>query len=473
MNNKKYTKGLKALLIVSIIVAVLFLGLFVAFPFLAKPTGDPQYVSFTEMLKYHLEGFFNLLVFKYGDPNNYLNFGLSALLYVMTFIWVVCLLVGVNVCDKKQTGIMVASFPLGLANILMYALVASGSEKYWQVVTGAEPYNGNTLLMVLALVLVLLEVVFFLLNILFYFWTMARAFIGGPQEPVQEEEPKPEPVPAPVVEEQPQNQYLDEEEEVRRIIRDEINNNQPFEVEVLNEDELDDLTQYIVVDDSALEEQPQEQPQEEPVAEEPAPEVVEEPVVEPEPEPQPEPEPEPAFEEEPAQEPEVVEEQAAFEEEPDEEGNDDEFDNFNRKNREPFSQRILKADLETKANYNELKNELLSYGVKSRLSRSGDVFRLHTKKYAKIFLVGKTLKVYLALNPEDYADATFPVEDVGYRFNYADIPLLFKVRSGLSVRRCKELIKAACEKDGLKKKEAEGVDWAQELDPESAEKDKR
>ena len=149
-----------------------------------------------------------------------------------------------------------------------------------------------------------------------------------------------------------------------------------------------------------------------------------------------------------------------------------EEDGWNRNKRQPFMVRIITADLDTKANYNEIKNELLSYGVKSRLSRGGDTFRLGGKEYAKIYLVGKTLKVYFALSPEDYKDSTYPIEDVGHRPNYAGMPLLFKVRSKLSVRRCKELIKAACEKDGLAQKEVKDTNWVDELRKLNAEKAK-
>ena len=44
-------------------------------------------------------------------------------------------------------------------------------------------------------------------------------------------------------------------------------------------------------------------------------------------------------------------------------------------------------------------------------AKDGDTFRLGGKEYAKIYLVGKTLKVYFALSPEDYKDSTYPIED--------------------------------------------------------------
>ena len=58
------------------------------------------------------------------------------------------------------------------------------------------------------------------------------------------------------------------------------------------------------------------------------------------------------------------------------------------------------AEKEMKANYNELKSEVLSYGVKSRVSNTGDTFRLHTKTYLKITIAGKSLKLYFALDPK-------------------------------------------------------------------------
>lgn len=121
--------------------------------------------------------------------------------------------------------------------------------------------------------------------------------------------------------------------------------------------------------------------------------------------------------------------------------------------RVPFANRLLGLDDDMKEIYNELKREALSYGLKSRLSISGDTFRLHTKTYLKIVVAGKGLKLYMALDPHDYKDTTIPVKDAGVKNLYKDIPLVFKVKSPLSVKRAKALIKDACEKDDLKKDE--------------------
>ena len=106
----------------------------------------------------------------------------------------------------------------------------------------------------------------------------------------------------------------------------------------------------------------------------------------------------------------------------------------------PFDERLVAAEQDLKDNYNELKNEILSYGVKSRLSNSGDTFRLHRKTFVKISIAGKGLKLYFALNPADYANSTIPVLDVSDKGVYAETPLAFKVKSDLSVKRAKQLI---------------------------------
>ena len=232
------------------------------------------------------------------------------------------------------------------------------------------------------------------------------------KEEVKKEEPLPEPEPEePVVEEEPAPAPAPVEEEKEVALAP--------------------------VDEAA--------PEEEPVVEEPAPEVEPEPVVEePTPEPEPLPEPEP-----------VVEEVTPKEKKP--------------IIRIPFQERMINADDEMKNNYNELKNEILSYGVNSRVSNSGDAFRLHRKTYVKITIAGLSLKLYFALNPDDYKDSSIPVQNAGHKGIYAEIPLVFKVKSGLSMRRCKELIQTVMEKDGLEQGVIGDTDWVEKLKEEPAE----
>ena len=204
----------------------------------------------------------------------------------------------------------------------------------------------------------------------------------------------------------------------------------------------------VIVSETVKEPEPEKEPEPAPA---PAPvivQVVQAPTPEPEPEPEPQPEPDPEPIPEPAPEP--VPEPAPVEE---------------KKPiiRIPFEERITTADKEMKDNYNELKNEILSYGVKSRVSNSGDTFRLHRKTYVKLTIAGKSLKLYFALNPDDYKDSTLPIQDASGKGIYEEIPLVFKVKSGLSMRRCKQLIADVMEKDNLTQGEIGKVNWVKEI----------
>lgn len=129
----------------------------------------------------------------------------------------------------------------------------------------------------------------------------------------------------------------------------------------------------------------------------------------------------------------------------------------------PFPTRMLEADDQMKSNYNELKSEILAYGAKSRVSNSGDTFRLHKVTFVKIAIAGKSLKLYLALDPKDYADSPLPIQDVSHKNIYADIPLVFKVKSELSMRRAKQLISDVMEKNGLEQGKVKPNNWVDAL----------
>lgn len=130
----------------------------------------------------------------------------------------------------------------------------------------------------------------------------------------------------------------------------------------------------------------------------------------------------------------------------------------------PFAEKIVKADKELQEKYNEIKSELLAYGASSRVSIACDTFRLHRKPYVKITLVGKTLKVYFALDPKEFVDSPIPVVDSSDKVAYEEVPALLKVKSNLSVKRAKELAEMAFGKDGVQKeKEAEAHNWVKEI----------
>ena len=129
----------------------------------------------------------------------------------------------------------------------------------------------------------------------------------------------------------------------------------------------------------------------------------------------------------------------------------------------PFAKRLATSEKVIKEAYNEVKSELLSYGLKSRISMSGDTFRLHTIEYAKIVVAGKSLKMYLALNPKDYKDSPIPFSDASKMSAHKETPFVFKVKSGLSVRRAKQLIADLAAKNKFEQGEVVAHNHAKEV----------
>ena len=68
------------------------------------------------------------------------------------------------------------------------------------------------------------------------------------------------------------------------------------------------------------------------------------------------------------------------------------------------------------------------------------------------------------LNPADYKDSTIPFDDVSHKKSFAEIPFVFKVKSGLSLRRAKALIKEMMDKAGIaQESEPKKVKYAENL----------
>ena len=130
-----------------------------------------------------------------------------------------------------------------------------------------------------------------------------------------------------------------------------------------------------------------------------------------------------------------------------------------------FFEKISNGDETLKTNYNAIKNLIMSYGLKDRLSNTGDTFRLHKVTYAKITCLGDSLKIYLALDPKEFMSTALPVQDVSKKDSYKEIPLAFKIRSDLSLRRANELILTAMRKAGFEPlADYQEVDYVKEID---------
>ena len=523
---KKTTKSLIIVFIITYLVLAAFAGAFVFFAFIAPNQNindDVLNGGIVSLALYHLNQVLPLLRFSYkGDGfTGVVNYILSGLFYFFVFIAVLYLVVGIAVGAKKKRGIVVPAIIASFLTPVVYLVVATGADKFLPIVLGKDPYGFKVLLMIPVILLALFGLVYIVLSYIGYFGSLATALKKpavvqeeavqeevSQEQPVAEEVPNSdeityieepvafeeitdedgmmyEPLPEPAPEEQPKEQPQPKEQQpqpeektndrddlksmlrevVRDIVRDEIarnNANQsrndfnplgggtitgatfggPLVVQYFNGGINSPNPQPAPAPQPAPQSEPAaEKPQPAPVEEEAVPEIQPEEVVEPAPVvEEPKPEPVPVV---------VAPAPAAEEKKP--------------IIRIPFTERMINADDEMKNNYNELKNEILSYGVNSRVSNSGDTFRLHRKTYVKITIAGLSLKLYFALDPEEYKDSTLPVQNAGHKGIYNEIPLVFKVKSGLSMRRCKQLIQDVFDKNGLEQGEIRNINWVEEL----------
>ncbi len=116
-------------------------------------------------------------------------------------------------------------------------------------------------------------------------------------------------------------------------------------------------------------------------------------------------------------------------------------------------EKVELANAELLKRYAEISKEMLSYkAVTSRVSKRCDCYRAHCRFIARVFVTGKSLKIYLPLDPQDPNLARYPHTDVTKKKTMPETPFSFKVNSKLAVKRCKELIAIVCKAQGLTKK---------------------
>ena len=118
--------------------------------------------------------------------------------------------------------------------------------------------------------------------------------------------------------------------------------------------------------------------------------------------------------------------------------------------RRSFESRLIQSKDVYKDYYSALKNELLSYKkIRSRISWACESFRQGRELKAKLAYRGKTLCLYLALNPDEYPENIYHQRNMGSKKKYAEVPMMVRVRSDLGLKRALQLIKILMEKDGV------------------------
>lgn len=119
-----------------------------------------------------------------------------------------------------------------------------------------------------------------------------------------------------------------------------------------------------------------------------------------------------------------------------------------------YPQKVGLLDEERKAALNELKNEIMRYeGIKNRTTKYFDTFIYKNRMIMKLGVSGKNVKLFLALNPENYPKGQYPHTNMSYQKRHRNTPFLMKVYSELSVKKGHILITDLAVIKKLKEKE--------------------
>ena len=129
-----------------------------------------------------------------------------------------------------------------------------------------------------------------------------------------------------------------------------------------------------------------------------------------------------------------------------------------------FRAKIIESADAVKENYFALKNALLSYaGVNSQINWSNDRFFMAGETVARISVRGKTLCLYLDLDPAAYPASVYHQRAVGDTKQYEKTPMMVKVKSATALKRALQLVAILMERLGTVSVERAPVDYAEEF----------
>ena len=92
------------------------------------------------------------------------------------------------------------------------------------------------------------------------------------------------------------------------------------------------------------------------------------------------------------------------------------------------------------------------FAITARVSKGYDSFRKNRKLIARLYLSGKTFKLYLKLNAGEYENSKYHQQYAGDKKTYAEIPMLVKIKSGRGLANAKTLIADLMKNEGAEKK---------------------
>lgn len=144
---------------------------------------------------------------------------------------------------------------------------------------------------------------------------------------------------------------------------------------------------------------------------------------------------------------------------------EDEEDDREVVRRIPFSEKMLAFDKKTQEYYDVLHNEFKSYrNINPRISAKGVSYRLGRVLVAKITLRGKTMKLHLALDFNEFEQNIYFQKDLSDVKTYVEVPFTVKVKSDRGLKNALKLVEALAEKKEIvKKTRYEKIDALQQL----------
>lgn len=126
-----------------------------------------------------------------------------------------------------------------------------------------------------------------------------------------------------------------------------------------------------------------------------------------------------------------------------------------------FTAKIITNDTDVKEYYSRLKNEFLSYpSTSSQINWANDRFSYENETIAKVGVRGKTLCLYLALDPYELPESVYHQTFAGDTKMYEKTPTMVKIKSGVALKRALRLIGLLMEKNGAVQEEVKNVDYA-------------
>lgn len=123
-----------------------------------------------------------------------------------------------------------------------------------------------------------------------------------------------------------------------------------------------------------------------------------------------------------------------------------------------FLARLIQSSDDAKRYFAEVANYLVGYGLRKRISWRCVSFFKGREVVARLNVRGKTLCLYLALDPAAYADTKYRVEDASDVKRFEDAPAMTRIRSARAEKYAFELIDELAAKRELAYKAASQFD---------------